>query len=126
MAAAYAACDGTKAAATLRLLRHSIPVVRVLVGKERMSLYDYALFGAAETSALNPLREDVFVSSVVGLTLPRTPLSLLEEPFDLQKSNSCHPSWYPSALANDRRPTTDDVFYAFLPNCCRADVCARP
>jgi len=68
LAAAYAACDGTKAAATLRLLRHSIPVVRVLVGKERMSLYDYALFGAAETSALNPLREDVFVSSVVGLT----------------------------------------------------------
>jgi len=63
LAAAYAACDGTKAAATLRLLRHSIPVVRVLVGKERMSLYDYALFGAAETSALNPLREDVFAGA---------------------------------------------------------------
>jgi hypothetical protein len=35
-------------------------VIRVLVGKELMSLYDCALFGAAETSALNPLREEVF------------------------------------------------------------------
>lgn len=63
LAAAYAARDGTKAAAVLRHLRHSIPVILILVGKERMSLYNYALFGAAETSALNPLREDVFASA---------------------------------------------------------------
>ena len=63
LAAAYAARDGTKAAAVLRHLRHSIPVILILVGKERMSLYNYALFGAAETSVLNPLREDVFAGA---------------------------------------------------------------
>jgi hypothetical protein len=63
LAAAYAASDGTKAAAVLRHLRDSVPVIRILVGKERMSLYNYALFGAAETSALNPLREDVFAGA---------------------------------------------------------------
>jgi hypothetical protein len=64
LAAAYAAHDGAKAAAVLGRLNRYTPLARVVIGREGISLYNYALFGAAESSALNQLREDVFAGAL--------------------------------------------------------------
>lgn len=60
LAAAYAAHDGAKAAAVLERLNRYTPLARVVIGPEGISLYNYALFSAAESPALNRLREGLF------------------------------------------------------------------
>jgi hypothetical protein len=60
LAAAYAAHDGAKAAAVLEHLDRCTPLTRVVIGHEGISIYNYALFSAAESSALNQMREEVF------------------------------------------------------------------
>lgn len=60
MAGAYASSDPDKAAAVLRHLRKHPPLVYIEIGKDRVSLYNRALFSTSDVVALDPLREGVF------------------------------------------------------------------
>jgi len=64
LAGVFAIRDSDKAAAVFRHIRDHRPLVRILIGQERISVYEHALFGTSEISALDQLREDIFVSAL--------------------------------------------------------------
>lgn len=67
LATAHSFIDSCKASAVFRHLRNWQPFMRVLIGKQQISLYHHALFGSAHSPELNKLREEVFTLALNDL-----------------------------------------------------------